>query len=159
MLNVECTNPLLTGALGLVGGAILTYLTAILKFRKELEADFDKELRDHRLKVYEELWRLLEALARYDLPKPLTPKVLHELSVSMRKWYFEKGGLYLSDNTRDVYFGLKEAVKRILSDQRLDVNNEIPQHQSQAILAQASLLRAWLTRDVKTRRSPAVPDA
>jgi hypothetical protein len=159
MLNGGLGGPGLTTALALASGVVLTYLTAILKFRKDLEADFDKDLRERRLKVYEELWSLLELLARYDLPRPLTPGVLTVLTVSMRKWYFAKGGLYLSDSTRKVYFDLKDEIRLILADPRLDADRELSSDESHEILEQASLLRAWLTKDVKTRRSPAIPDA
>jgi hypothetical protein len=100
-------NALITGLIGLASGAILAYLGAILKFRKDLEAEYDKDLRNKRMEAYKDLWSHLQVLARYDRPKPLNRQTLEELTVAMREWYFEIGGLYLSEEARKSYFDLK----------------------------------------------------
>ena len=56
-------NPLfaviITGAISILG----TYLAAIQKFRKDLEAEFDKELRKERISAYSDLWGKLKKLS------------------------------------------------------------------------------------------------
>jgi len=103
-MNDPILNAVITGFIGLASGAALAYLGAILKFRKDLEAEYDKDLRRHRIDAYVELWKPLELLARYDRPKPLNRKTLKELSVAMREWYFRVGGLFLSEDARKAYF-------------------------------------------------------
>ncbi len=53
-------------------GALIAYLFAVLKLRKELEFKYDTDLRDKRIARYLELWKLLEDLAKYARPKELT---------------------------------------------------------------------------------------
>ncbi len=54
-----------------LAGAIITYILAILKLRKELEIKYDTDLREKRIKKYLELWKLLENLAKYARPNNL----------------------------------------------------------------------------------------
>lgn len=159
MLNGDPASAAITAVLGLVSGAVLAYVTAVVKFRKDLEAEFDKDLRERRLGAYEKLWATLESLARYDLPEPLTPYVLSKVTEAMRQWYFQSGGLYLSDDTRKVYFTLKDAIQRVVNNSALERDAEIPGWAQKPVIDAASLLRACLARDVRTRRAPPVPDA
>lgn len=149
---------IITGLFGLISGAMVVYVGAILKYRKELEAEFDKEIRKERIQVFPELWRHLDVLARYDRPGPLDVERLRDLSIKMRKWYFESGGMFLSDRARESYFDLKERILRLLES-----THERGDHASveteAALIQSASLLRAHLMRDLGTRRSPAVADS
>ncbi len=145
--------------LGLVTGMIGTYVGAVVKFRKDLEADYDKDLRNRRIEAYKSLWKLLQFLARYDRPKPLTAPLLHELSVAMRQWYFEVGGIFVSEETRTTYFELKDLLSpyssaRYDADKCLDNEPEV-----QLILNKARDLRSHLTHDIGTRKSPAIKEA
>jgi hypothetical protein len=150
---------IITGLLGIASGALVTYLGAILKFRKELEAAYDKDLRDKRIESYKELWEHLQLLARYDRPKPLNLQTLEELSVAMRQWYFEVGGLYLSEETRSNYFDLKQSLKDLLDGPKYREGEALTEHDSKVLIGEASLLRARLTRDVGTRKSSPVADS
>ncbi|MCY7283750.1 MAG: hypothetical protein LH679_09965 [Cyanobacteria bacterium CAN_BIN43] len=69
---------IITGLFGIVSGVTLAYLGAVLKFQKDLEAEYDKDLRNRRIEVYKELWKPLQLLARYDRPEPLTPQNLEK---------------------------------------------------------------------------------
>ena len=156
-------NPLLsaiiTGLIGVASGAILTYFGAVLKFRKDLEAEYDKDLRNRRLEVYKELWKHLKLLARYDQPEPLTPETLVKLSISMREWYFEVGGLYLSEHARKIYFELKQMIQSLLETNQYRPDQTLDQPDSKLLLEKASLLRARLTHDVGTRKSSPIADS
>lgn len=132
-----------------------------MKFRKDLEAEYDKDLRAKRIEVYKELWSHLGLLARYDRPKPLNRKTLKELTTAMREWYFQIGGLYLSEETRKAYFDLKEIIKNDLegSDFRDDKEKELASADLEKLIAQASLLRSHLTHDIGTRKTSAIADS
>jgi hypothetical protein len=95
--------------------------------------------------VYKALWDPLQVLARYDRPKPLSPQTLEELTVAMRKWYFEVGGLYLSEDTRTSYFDLKQAIQDILNNSKYRPEDILDPHDSKIVLEKGSLLRARLT--------------
>src|SRR5215467_10754364 len=78
----------------------LTYVTGVLKIRRDLAAKYDADLRRERIAVYKDLWKKLEPLAKYAPEKTLTCSDVHELAVVLRAWYFEEGGLYLSEPAR-----------------------------------------------------------
>jgi hypothetical protein len=150
---------MLTGLFGLISGIVLTYLGSVLKFRKDLEAEYDKDLRNRRLDAYQDLWKLLEILARYDRPKPLNRQTLEELTATMREWYFGTGGLYLSEKTRGTYFDLKRALQDKIARGNYGADGSLVGPDSQSLLDLASLLRASLSQDVGTRKSSPVADS
>jgi hypothetical protein len=91
-------NPLftviLTGSISILG----TYLAAVQKFRKELEAEFDKELRKERICAYLDLWPELQILSLTHMKEEPTEKnhpriqnLLRKLSLTQEKskedWY------------------------------------------------------------------------
>src|SRR5215472_8690035 len=136
-------------ASAVMGGA-LTYFTAVLKIRRDLAARYDADLRRDRITVYKQLWSKLEPLAKYAPAKPLTCDDAHGLATALRSWYFEEGGLFLSEPTRNAYFGLHEALKTVdeHSKQRL------PDPMLALLMERGSELRTQLTRDVGTRAQP-----
>jgi hypothetical protein len=148
----------LAAVIGGLFGIVGTYVAAILKFRKDLEADFDKEIRKERIQEYPKLWRLLELLAKYDRPDPVTPAHLADLSVAMRKWFFDGGGIYLSDRARESYFALKRQLQKVAHSSRQQSDQAIDEQEAGKLVQAASLLRAHLTRDLGTRRTPAIAD-
>ena len=150
---------IITGVLGMISGAVVAYVGAIVKYRKELEAEFDKEIRRERIRAYPKLWTHLELLARYDRPVPLDVGRLEGLSVAMRKWYFECGGIFLSERTRKSYFDLKSLLRQTMDPSRQASDGVPTDAEAEELVAAASLLRAHLTRDLGTRRSPPIADS
>jgi hypothetical protein len=131
-----------------------------------------RNLRTRRIEAYQGLWYLLQYLGQYDLPESLTPLILKNLSVEMRKWYFGGGGLYLSEESRTIYFDLKQAIKDVLDKTKYHRPNDTPldredsdlvdvpldPEDSDLVLEKGHLLRASLARDVGTRKSSALAD-
>src|SRR5687768_3027011 len=134
-------------------GAVITYVVAILKLRRELEYKYDMDLRDKRLPQYLELWRLLEEVPKYARPSQLTVDDLHKLTASLRQWYFQKGGLFLSDKSRDAYFALQDEIKDALASNK-SPQLEVDEKTYEVLRKAGSFLRAALARDVGTRRAP-----
>ena len=147
----------LPAGVGLLVGFAGTYFGAVVKYRKDLETEFDREIRKERIRTYAELFQHTDLLARYDRPAPLDNAHLHDLSVAMRKWYFECGGMFLSEETRKIYFDLKDILRDSidLSPDKRAVELTDPKQ----LIGAASLLRAALTKDLGTRRSPPLPDS
>jgi hypothetical protein len=158
-VDTNIVNAIITALIGLVSGAILAYLGAVLKFRKDLEADYDKDLRNKRIEAYKDLWSHLQLLARYDRPKPLNRQTLEDLTIAMREWYFEVGGLYLSEEARKSYFDLKQTIKDFLDSDKYRGKKALDIADEELILEKASLLRARLTKDVGTRKSSPIADS
>lgn len=88
-----------------------TYVALITKIRRDLEAQYDKDLRERRMTAYGPLWALSEPLARYSPPKALTPDGARLLSQQLRKWYF-RNGMVLSATARDAYFELQKLLAK-----------------------------------------------
>lgn len=150
---------LVTGVVSAIIAAVSTYISAVVKYRREIEADFDKGIRNERIRTYPELWKHLELLARFDRPSTMDVRHLQGLSVAMRKWYFESGGIFLSEPTRGSYFDLKARLQRDIEsvDPKADGPTEVAN--APELVAAASLLRAHLTKDLGSRRSSPVADS
>lgn|GEM_PF-1984534 len=106
-LDTQLITGLVAAAVTFVG----TYVATYVKWRKDLVVEYDKDLRNKRIDAYRELWKQLQPLARYARPARLTPARLVMLSINLRRWYFETGGLFLSTESRDRYFDLQKGIK------------------------------------------------
>lgn len=148
---------LLTLITGFISGAltaIVTYYSAYAKARLDLTVEYDKELRQSRLKAYQDLWKLLKPLARYSAKQPLSYHVARRTSEKMRDWYFDDGGIYLSREARGPYFDLKRALQNIIDDKQLQQNPEaeLDKPYVRPLQESGTLLREVLSNDVGTRR-------
>jgi hypothetical protein len=151
----------IVAVIGLVGAAsaatIAAYAGTKHRIRAELEGQYDAELRNSRLGVYHALWRALEPLAKYAREPLGYPKreEINKLSASLRRWYFQKGGLYLSAESRQAYFDLQEALTVVVTSERwaaTDVAAEVDEDTFEALRQLGSWLRTTLTYDIGTRR-------
>jgi hypothetical protein len=152
----------IVAVIGLVGSAAGAIWAAYVGTRRrvlaELEGRYDAELRDSRLRVYPELWAALEPLAKYAREPPGRPRrnEIEELARSLRRWYFEKGGLYLSAESREAYFQLQDALTAVIESERWNAgarsSEAIDSQTFDALRQIGSWLRTTLTYDVGTRR-------
>jgi hypothetical protein len=138
-----------SGAASAIIAGVLTYVTAVLKIRRDLAAQYDADLRRDRIGVYKELWKSLQPLARYAPERSLTCADAHALAGQLRSWYFEQGGLYLSEASREAYFGLQDALKDIHPSDKPLSKEEVAM-----LRERGSTLRTHLTKDVGTRAQP-----
>jgi hypothetical protein len=117
-VSVDCLDiPLIVGIIGLIGAifaAVLAYRTALRRVREDLEIDFDTNLRSLRIKTYRKLWCLTKPFARYPKPKLLSYQAIDIIALSLRDWYFDDGGLFLSEEAREYYFNFLDAFKIIM---------------------------------------------
>jgi hypothetical protein len=132
--------------------AIVTAYLATRRLREELQGKYDTDLRDKRLKVYSELWKSLEPLAKYSPPGPVTSNVVAQLSRSLRAWYFDLGGIYLSEAARDAYFKLQEALVASANGNGAGTDEPLDPVAYGAIYDRGSRLRTSLAYDIGTRR-------
>jgi hypothetical protein len=141
------------GASGLVS-AVLTHFSTRAKLRLDLAAEYDKTLQESRLAAYKELWSVLEPLARFGRDRPITHTVLRGISDKTRHWYFQTGGIYLTQRSRGPYFAWKEAMQPVLDDVDASRSPEAPISDSRLvrIIATGSTLRTALSDDIGTKR-------
>jgi hypothetical protein len=152
----------IVAVIGLVGSAAGAIWAAYVGTRRrvlaELEGQYDAALRDLRLGVYPQLWAALEPLAKYARQPPGPPAVkdIEALSVHLRRWYFEEGGIYLSAEAREAYFQLQDALTAVIDSERSDIDkpisNPLNPDTFRALQAIGSWLRTTLTYDLGTRR-------
>lgn len=144
---------LVGGAAGMVS-AVITHFSTRAKIRLDLAAEYDKKLQESRLDTYKELWAKLEPLARYGRDTSVTYAVIRSISDQTRSWYFQKGGIYLTERSRKPYFKWKEAMQPVLDahDSAKHPDVAIDLKQLKLILAAGSALRTALSDDIGTKR-------
>ena len=145
---------LLTGLISGAITAVVTYFATLAKARLDLSIEYDKELRQERRKVYLDLWHRLKPLARYAAEKPVTYQLTKATSESLRDWYFDVGGIYLSRASRGPYFDLKGALQAIIDDPVLAREPDKPL-EGPALVRVLNLghdLRDTLSNDIGTRQ-------
>ena len=123
--------------------------------RRSLVLQFDGELRRDRLQAYTALWALLEPLNRYGpAPKRLTLVQVERLAADLTRWYFQVGGIYLSEPARNDYFALQDALDRARAALR-EADDDVEAIEGgafESLRQRGSGLRTSLTRDVGTRK-------
>src|SRR5688572_2484830 len=115
----ETFQSILIGAVAGLLSAVITYFSTRGKIRLELAAEYDKNLQENRLATYKELWAMLEPLAQYGRDQPVTYAVIRSISTDTRTWYFQKGGIYLTERSRKPYFAWKKVMQEVLDDRNL----------------------------------------
>jgi hypothetical protein len=129
--------------------AALAVAATFVTTRRNLEVQYDSELRRLRIDVYTKLWGHLDALAKYGRPEPITHRGVEELAKKLTGWYFkEGGGIFLSDATRRDYFALQDALELV----RL-VNGEPTPEDDEFVRVLGSRLRTGMTRDIGARKT------
>jgi hypothetical protein len=142
----------LGGVLGAVAGALvtglLTYFVTVWKVRRDLQVEYDQSLRDDRIKAYAGLWARTRPLSRYS-PEVVDKDRCQELLDEFSDWYYEEGGIYLSEAARDYYFTFMDVLKKLS-----ELDAEVTAAHRRTLFASASSLRTRITDDVGTRDAP-----
>lgn len=143
----------LIGAASGFVSAVLTHFSTKAKLRLDLSAAYDKELQESRLALYKELWAMLEPLARYARGAPVTYETIVNVAGASRAWYFQRGGIYLTERTRGPYFAWKAAMQVVLDNESLrrSALAELEPMDTNEIIAKASALRRSLSDDIHTK--------
>jgi hypothetical protein len=136
---------LITALVSAVLAGAGTYLAA----RHDLQLKFDESLRDLRIAAYKDLWRTLEALAKYGRRESLSKERAQKLVEELKTWYFETGGLVLSRDARSDYFALLDGLELVIAS----AENGFHPADDEYLRVLGSRLRTALTRDVGTRRT------
>jgi hypothetical protein len=146
----EFVTTVLGAGLGLLTGVVL----ALLGSRQRLEVEYDIELRKHRIEAYQALWKILEPLAYYSPPSAVTYAVASDLSQALRSWYFEVGGLFLSEGSREAYFDLQKGLGGVIKEPLDARYRPLGPRRFERLRSLASTLRTASTQDVATRVKP-----
>ena len=142
---------IVTLAIGaLVGGAI-SWLTTNSRLRYELELLYDRDLRTRRVAAYNELWRRTKRITRYPISAEMTGATLREVRADWSDWYYEKGGIYMSEAVRSTYF---EAADALQDGAGVAGGRELSSAEYDSVYAHVKALRDSLTGDIGARLEP-----
>jgi hypothetical protein len=134
----------------LVGGGV-AFVGAVLRETFAARRQLDQSLRDERIRLYQLLWQTTGML-------PLWPRArisyadLGRLSRELRAWYFDEGGIYLSEQSRARYGELQERVGVVLASQRARPADPVDADDYDGVRQKCSALRTSLTKDLSSRR-------
>jgi hypothetical protein len=152
---VQLLIGILGGLMGTVVGGVLTWFATRWKLRLELEHNYDKELRTERIAAYKQLWQITRALPRYHWPTKPTRSDLRDLIEICHSWYFEVGGLFFSQETKDTYFTMMDTLDRVAGRQagnKAEVDDDVLRE----LFIVGERLRLQLAADVGTGLRPQV---
>lgn len=149
----DTVQSVLIGAASGLVSAILTHFSTKAKLRLDLSAAYDKALQESRLALYKELWAMFEPLARYARDGPVTYETIANVADTSRAWYFQRGGIYLTERSRGPYFAWKAAMQVVLDNELLSRSpqTELETADLNEIIAKASALRTSLSDDIHTK--------
>jgi hypothetical protein len=148
----------LVSLLTLVVGAAVSGLVTYLETKRKLVYDYDADLRLRRINTYADLWKKLEPLAKYGEKLSFSKDDADGLAKSLRAWYFEQGGLFLSSAAREAYFDLQGVLTRLIGGMGWgDPDQEkLTSEAREYLRTYGSRLRTTLSLDVGTRTRPKI---
>lgn len=123
------------------------------KYRREMRLEYDRSLRTSRFTAYPLLWQSTGLLPQYAREAAVTYAALHDLSVAMRKWYFDAGGMYLTESSKTAYFAVQEEIAGVLSPVPSAgwAHTVLPSEVYETVRRRCSTLRSAMVADVGTR--------
>jgi hypothetical protein len=101
-------------ATGTIGAAAIAGVVSYRIARWNIRKDLEVELRREKLNAFKKLWAISQPLAKYGRIEPVNGETIARLSQELRKWYFEDGGMFLSDTSRDKYFEFQESLQNAI---------------------------------------------
>ena len=153
MSSVEIILTVLTavGGTGVVIAGLAAWLGKVWADRiaqtQKLRGEIDVDLRTRRIEVYGELWKATALLPKWPREPGVTYEKLLDFSKTLRKWYFETGGMYLSRTTHDkAYSPLQDALADLL---KVHQSGPISDEHYEAIRKHCSSLRSALANDIQ----------
>lgn len=137
---------LISAATAVGGGVITKTLDSWLGGRSKVI----EELREDRLRSYTLVWERTATLSAW----PRTNATYHDLKdlhLYLRCWYFNVGGLYLSENARGRYGEMQELIARHLS-QCETLDEQLGTAAYKDLMDACSAFRTAITEDLESRR-------
>ncbi len=137
---------LITAGVALASGLISAAVNSWLAGR----AQVSEELREARLKAYPSVWQLTGGVSTWPWTDATWADV-ERLHLDFRAWYYVRGGIFLSDNSRARYGELQELIEAHL-EEPADRSAQLPGPVYQSLAGAGSAFRTALTEDLESRR-------
>lgn len=133
-------------------GAIVGVIVFAINNATSLRTKIDESLREQRLSVYQDLWGKTKLLPKWPKASDVTYGKLNGLSEELRDWYFGKGGIYLTKESRDAYGEVQKNLCEIVNAHPNEADTNISDSEYDKIVESCSLLRTKLTDDLQSRK-------
>ena len=144
------TGVIIAGLSAWLGKVWANRIAEAQKQALKIATKIDLDLRKRRIEVYKELWEATAILPKWPRAENVTYETLRKLSETLRAWYFEKGGMYLSRKTHENgYSPLQDALAELLKQ---DLSSKLSEEHYDLIRKKCSTLRTSLTEDIESRR-------
>lgn len=135
---------------GLLGG-MLKYLFDLLKAKMDYRFDTFSELQKDRFEAYKKLWAISKIIPRWPRREHVTSAELENTSVLLRDWYYDTGGILLTERTKEKFLKIQAELNRYIAESEnggtLEIDHTIYDHLHKVF----SELRTELTIDLMSR--------
>ncbi len=156
---MELVSVILTslGVSGATAFALTNYLGGIWAKRIEIReearlgflSDIDQELRTARIAAYKLIWKSTGILPKWPT-RVASFEELKALREELRRWYFEEGGLFLSEDTRSNEYETLQSNLCSVPDER---KGTLSPEEYERYRELCSVFRSALVRDILSRRT------
>jgi hypothetical protein len=136
---------------GALVGGLVTWWTTNSRLRRELELLYDRDLRDKRVDAYRELWKRTKGVPRRRMAGEVTGGAILKVREDWHEWYYDEGGIYMSEAVRSRYFDATQALEKAAD---LAGDRELLPAEYDDVYAKVSALRDALTGDIGARLEP-----
>ena len=122
----------------------------------KLESEYDLDLRIKRIEAYKQLWSEQYLLRMHSVPDNITYKELEGLVRRLTAWYYEVGGIYLTETSQKIYETFICELEKIIFKAPQDKKEKI-KDDLKNIRCLASVFRTNLCKDTGTREQSKNP--
>ena len=129
-------------------GGIVSFIGAVINNTLEKRTKVDENLRNTRIAVYKILWKMMELLPKWPKSTDVTYEKLNNFSVELKDWYFNEGGMFLSEQARKAYGNLQEAVSNVVGKGK---EGTVTDDEYNLVRGKCGLLRTEITKDLQSR--------
>jgi hypothetical protein len=118
----------------------------------ELMVQYDTDLRNKRIEAYKGLWMELKPIEFFSLRRNLTTEGVEEVATKLKNWYYDVGGLFMTNDSNSKYLDFNTSVFQITKDViSADRPKPLPDAAQDQIRSKAESIRESLINDVGTR--------
>jgi len=134
-------------------GGILKHIFDSLKARRDYRFDSFAELNKIRWEAYRELWSISKLIPRWPRKEKVTLAELESTSVQLRDWYYDGGGILLTERAKSKYLKIQAELTKSIKDGEAKGSVEIDFDTYDYLHKVFSELRTELTIDLMSRET------
>jgi hypothetical protein len=145
---MELVTTIISGLVGAFTGLLAAYVKNRIDYQHEIRSD----LWNKRYNAYTKIWKMTQAIPRWPKNDSLTYQQLVDLSVGFQEWYFNDGGILLSESGREKYGTMQEGITNILNHQKTERSSPVNEPDYNSALASCSQFRTAITSELLSRK-------